>query len=223
MIKDFRLGIRMLKYAHAVKSSMIIAGVMIIVGGFMTAINFVSGDVAGFPGGYFTMLSSLFLVQMLSSVSISNLAQTSPARKRLQTSVPTVMNLVFMSIAFLITVAEEYVCILLKPEETQRIAEQLLFTAVIMGVVILYTAVAYKLFVLGTVFFVALFVPSYAFLLTGSGRVRLWESNGLFLQISLLGFAIIVLSCLLQYGISLALYRLPLSKRAQAATLRKQL
>lgn len=222
MLKDFKLGIRLLKYAHSARMTMIIAGVMVLFGILITPLNLINRE-ASLPGGYFIMLSVLFLIQLISSVSIAKLAQVSPAKKRLQTSVPTMLNLVFMSSGFFLSAVVEYICILLWPEETQLIAGRLLFTAVIMGVVILYSAVAYKLFFLGTVFFLVIFFTCYVFLSDGGWTVRLWESSGLFWQVVLIGFAIIALCCLLQYGISLALYRLPMSKYAQSATLRKQL
>lgn len=222
MLKDFKLGIRVLKYAHSARMTMIIAGVMVLFGILITPLNLINKE-ASLPCGYFIMLSVLFLIQLISSVSIAKLAQASPAKKRLQTSVPTMLNLVFMSSGFFLSAVVEYICILLRPEETQLIAGRLLFTAVIMGVVILYSAVAYKLFFLGTVFFLVIFFTCYVFLSDGGWTVRLWESSGLFWQVVLIGFAIIALCCLLQYGISLALYRLPMSKYAQSATLRKQL
>lgn len=221
MINNLKLGFKTLKYAHAVKSTLIMSGVIMILGILMCVMN-VAVEYT-FPGGYFFMLTALFMVQLLYSVNISNLVQASPVKKRLQTSVPAVMSTFCMLAGYLLTVLTEGIVAYFRPEGINYICGQILFTAVLAGVIMLYTGICYKYFAAATIMFAAVFSLFYSYLIRGWFISFAGGGWGMFALTAAIGLAVILICGVLQYLLSLAVYKVPLSKQAQAASLRKQL
>lgn len=223
MINDLRLGIKTLKYAHAVKSTLILGGLMMLMGIAVCILNLAVEN--SFPGGYFMMITTLFLLQLLYSVNMSNLVQASPVKKRLQTSVPAVMSTCCMLASYLLSVLTEGIIAYFRPERMDYICWQLLFTIVVMGVIRLYVAICYKYFVVGTVIFVVIFCVCYSCWMSDGGRLISFWGGGwtMFALTTAAGVAFILICGVLQYLLSLAVYKAPMSKRAQVASLRRQL
>lgn len=223
MINDLKLGFKILRYAHAVKVTLIMNVVIVIMGILLCVLNVMVEN--SFPGGYFIMLTALFLIQLIYSVNMSNLVQASPMKKRLQTSVPAVMSTFCMSAGYLITVLTEGIVVSFRPEGMSYICGQIVFTVVIMGVIMLYTGICYKYFVAATVMFIAVFFICYSYMAVGGGWYISFADGGWFMFIltAAAGLAVILICGVLQYLLSLAVYRAPMSKRAQAASLRRQL
>lgn len=223
MINNLKLGLKTLRFAHALKSSLIIGIVMAVLGVAMCLMGILGEE--NFMGGYFIMMLGLFLIQMLWSVNISNLVQASPVKKRLQTSVPAVLSTFCMTVGYLIVVLTEIVVGCIRPDRISYICVMILFTAIVMDIIMFYAALCYKYFVLATILFIACFVVCYGFLMTKTEQLAglMKFGWGSFVLITVLGIAILWVSGVLQYFISLAVYKAPMSKHAQSATLRRQL
>lgn len=226
MISDLKLGFKILRYAHALKSTSILAVIIVVFGLAWCVLNVVSPAAAGgIPGGYFLMLTGLFMVQLLYSVNMSNLVQASPAKKRLQTSVPAVLSTFCMLAGYLLTVLTAGITVCIRPEKVGIVCGQIIFTVVIMSVVMLYMAVCYKYFVTATVMFVGIFAVCYSYLACEKGWNISFAGNSWFIFVltAAVGLAAILVCGVLQYFLSLAVYKAPMSKRAQMASLRRQL
>ncbi len=223
MISDLKLGFRVLKYAHALKSSLAIGIIMAVLGVAMCLMGMLGME--NFMGGYFIMMMALFLIQLLWSVNASNLVQASPMKKKLQTSVPAVLSAFCMTAGYLLVVLTEVIVGCIRPDRLSYICVLILFTAIIMGVIMLYSAICYKYFFLGTILFIACFISCYSFLMSGTEQLaKLMQSDwNCFVLTSILGLVILWVCGVLQYFISLAVYKAPMSKRAQMAALRRQL
>lgn len=224
MINNLKLGFKIMKYGHSAKLSMIGSIVMIVLGILLCVINFTG--LYGFPGGYFFMVSVLLLLQLLSTVNAANLVQTSPVKKKLQTSVPALFSVLLMMAAYLLDVAVSAAAMGSNPDIVQYFCSQMLYTAVIMGGVMLYYGAVFKYFVVSTVFFLLVFVCIYPAAISGTIYWKFmpfaepWKNFGL---TAAAGLAIILVCGVLQYLISLAVYKAPISKRALGARLRSQL
>ena len=224
MINDLKLGFKLMKYGHSAKLS-IIGSIVLAVFGLVFCVISIAVSVS-FPGGYFLMMSVLLLLQLISTVNAANLVQTSPMKKKLQTSVPALFSVLLMLAAYLFNVVVAAISACAKPEAIKFFCTQIISTAVIMGVIMLYYGVVYKYFVASTVGFFIIFMfvyPSY------SGNELYWsfmpfaESWQNFVLTAVIGLGIILVCGVLQYLISLAVYKAPISKRALGARLRSQM
>lgn len=224
MINDLKLGFKMMKYGHAAKLSFIGSGAVAAVG-VLFSVASVMLDYA-FPGGYFFTMAALLLLQLLSTVNAANLVQTSPMKKRLQTSVPTVLSVTLMLAGYLLSVVTVGVVSASKPEALDIACTQIIITAAIMGIIMLYYGACYKYFVASTAVFITVFVIVYPSMLTGELHwsfmpfAKPWENFGL---TAVIGLAIVLVCGILQYLLTLAVYKTPISKLALGANLRRQM
>lgn len=93
MIKDIKFGFQIMKYGLNFKAS-IIALALCMGTGLFFAILLPVGAI----GCLYASMGSLFTVQLIHSVSVSTMVQTSPHKKRIQTLIPTVMGTLCMLI-----------------------------------------------------------------------------------------------------------------------------
>lgn len=224
MIRDIKLGFRLLKYGHGAKLSFVAGIIMVVFGVFYSILSILVSS--SFPGGYFIMMAALLLIQLLYTVSAASLVAASPARKRLQTKVPAMFSAVVMLAGHLINVVSLGIFARAEPRAMRNVCAMIIFTALIMGLIMIYAGIVYKYFALGTAAFIVGFfasgLPAQVFLQTG-GFMPLESLWGNFWLAAVLGLAIILVCGLLQYLISLAVYKAPVSKWALGARLRKQM
>lgn len=224
MINDLKLGVKLIRYAYGVKTNIVIAILLVAFGVFITLGVNLLGAAINVPGGFVVMLAPLFLTQMLNSVNVTNMAQASPVKKRLQTSVPTAINLFFMLLGYVIVSIAEYICVAAIPERRGSICGELFCIAIISAILIIYIAVAYKYFVISIILYVpAIFASVYYGKQIGWGTELFAGMKHLFAFTVVTGSVVIAAACLLHYFITLAVYKVPMSKYAQAAPLRRWL
>lgn len=227
MIRDMKLGIQLLKYGHGAKMSFV-AGIIMTVFGVLYSILGILAR-SNFPGGYFILLSALLLVQLLYTISAASLVAASPARKRLQTKVPAMLSTAAMLVGHLINVVSLGIFARVIPRAMGNVCGMIIITALLMGFVMVYAGIVYKLFALGTVVFIGMFAvicgPAFAggWQITASDFMPLESLWGNFWLAAALGLAVILVCGLLQYLLSLAVYKVPVSKWALGARLRDQM
>ena len=224
MINDLKLGVKLMRYAYGVKTNIAISILLVVLGVFMTLGVNLLGVASNMPGGFAVMLAPMFLIQMLNSVNVTNMAKASPAKRRLQTSVPTAINLFFMLLGYVIVSIAEYICVASIPERRGIICGELFCIATISAILIIYMAVAYKSFAISIILYVpAFFCSVYQGKLIGWGTELFAGMKHLFAFTVVAGSVVIAAACLLHYFITLAVYKVPMSKYAQAAPLRRWL
>lgn len=170
-------------------------------------------------GGYLLMVLAVYPAQLLSSLTVSNLVQTSPWKKALQTSVPTALT----AGAFALTYGGALIISLLRLNARPEMREDMVMILVLFTfeifLIMTYCGIAYKTYVLGTALFIIVFV-------IGSRVIQIGAALGVFRGVSVFvaacsGFAAMLLGSAVQYGLSLMLYKRALSKNAQYPGLRK--
>lgn len=176
------------------------------------------------------MMSALLLLQLISTVNAANLVQTSPMKKKLQTSVPVLFSIFLMLAAYLLNVVVVAVAVCANPEAVEHFCTLIMYTAVLMGVIMLYYGAVYKYFVASTAVFLIIFIFFYPSIISGDINDELlwsfmpfaepWQN---FALTAVIGLAVILVCGVLQYLISLAVYRAPISKLALGARLRSQM
>lgn len=226
MIKEIKLGIRMLRYAHGLKSNILI-GILLLAAGTAACVwGRESG--AELLGEYIFIWISVLPAQLLFSLSASNMLQASPMKKKMQTTVPALITWVCMMTMYLLVTAVRAVWIWFRPEEANHIGSRCIITALFMMLVMIYIGIAYKYFLISVIMMVLvmLFLNGGMENMFGLGFFGINGSgmNGPdFVPAAALGIGFLAVGFLLQYLVSLLLYKAPLSKMALAAPLRREL
>lgn len=210
-MRQFKLGWNLLRYAYGIKTGVICGGLCII-GGLV--INFF-----GYPfsqlGNFFLMMGGLWVLQVYYSIGVSNMVQSCPWKKQLETSIPALICFVASLIGYLL-VALLQLPHLGDADGEAVMVETCIGAAVLAFLLMVYMGAAYKLFVLSTIgFFVVVYgtawnlipLPTITFPSAGVAVV--------------VGLGIILLGAVLQYAISCLVYKLPLSKKGQIRALQK--
>ncbi len=219
MINSWKLGLKSIRYAYGKTSNCIMMIVFFLLGLVFYAMPDSTGN--GFLGGYMLMCVALMPVQMLYSLSVSNLVQSSPFKKKMQTSVPAVFACVNMLVLHIVNILIHWGHVIRYPASAQRMTQELLMQILSMLFLMVYMAVAYKFFVISMCLFIGIFGPIYV------GKIHtfgLLKTNNLALwQLAVLGLVVIAAGGVIQYMISLLIYKAPMSKMAQSPSLRKEL
>lgn len=232
MINNLKLGFKIMKYGHAAKLTYIASAVLLVIGIFFCILSCIVGGMTGehnlpLPGGYFMSLVAMFLLQMLSTVNAVNLVQTSPQKRRLQTSVPAAMSVTLMMAGYLFSAVILGITCLFHPEAIDSAAMQLIAAAILSGIVMVYYGACYKYFYTSTILFFIAFFFIYDFDFSSN-----WVPAGIlpadgtwagWVLALVLGVVIILVGGFLQYLISLAVYKAPVSKMALGAKLRAEM
>lgn len=223
MINDLKLGVRMLRYGHSVKANLAGGIMMVVTGLILQSLNVASVN-AQVPGSIFMLIGSLFPIQVLFSLNMSNFVQASPAKKRMQTSVPAVMSGCSMLAVYLLHVLIAVLLAAINPQLMSYLCSETVVLAFFAIILMLYLSACYKYFWGSAIVFFAAYFYIYTVLgrsrslfpMLGSGWVSL-------LLAAAVGIVLIAVGNLLQYGVFCLMYKVPLSKMAQAASLRKSL
>ena len=151
MIKDIKFGFQIMKYGLNFKASMI--GLAFCMGiGILFSILLQVGAI----GCLYASMGALFTVQLIHSVSVSTMVQTSPYKKKLQTIIPAVVGTLCMLIMNTFAVITQWMgyqrainntnpnlIIIYEPGEYET---GYIISSLILVYVLLYTAFAMKHF-----------------------------------------------------------------------------
>lgn len=210
-----KLGFKLLRYAWGIKTTLLSGGIFFLLG----LLSFTMSVQTWYLGGYLLMVLAVYPAQLLSSLTVSNLVQTSTWKKALQTSVPTALT----AGAFALTYGGALIISLLRLNARPEMREDMVMILVLFAfeifLIMTYCGIAYKTYVLGTALFIIVFV-------IGSSVIQIGAALGAFRGVSVFaaacsGFAAMLLGSAVQYGLSLMLYKRALSKNAQYPGLRK--
>ena len=226
MMNDIKIGVKMLRYAYGLKTNLVQGGIFLMLGIFYSIQGSMGNHFRGnlvFFGGLFLSCIGMLPVQMVYSLSMSDLVRTSPARKRMQTSVPVLLH---CSATFLIYLAECLLCVirgLWKPELAENMGRDILGIALITAFMMLYLGICYKYFIAATLVVVpCLCLWGVGGLEAGVIIDNLFGGRELpFWTAALEGAGILALGGAAEYLLTLLFYRAPLSKMAQPAPMRK--
>lgn len=229
MISNLKWGIKILGYGYGIRLSLIQGAIFVLV-----SVVFFATDAASPGGAYNGRIPSDFMFmcigllpgQVIYSLSAANMVQASPAKKKLQTAVPTVMTWGCLTILYLITALIRGILVLRYPARLSEVCNGLVILGVAIVLLMLYVGVTYKYF-LSTILFLLLFFLIVVFV--GPWAIGLWNPFGQ--NTTVFSFALAVVTGLVciaagglgQYFLSLLVYKAPVSKMAMAAPLRNDL
>lgn len=215
MIKQLKIGFQVMRYAYAVPSSIAFMIVIHLVGIAL----FIGNPPTNGMGVCFMALGALFPQQLIYSLAASNMVGSSGWKRRMETSIPVLTGFAVELLDYLIVLAASGLYLVSHPEDGADMALVVLTCGGLMAAVMIYGGMAYKFFIVSTiVFFVVVWGASMLLRLAQYEVIELGISFGGAVAIS---FALLIVGALAQYGISLLVYRVPLSKLAQMRGLRK--
>lgn len=225
MKNDFVKGIQFMRFSMSKYTNVIMMIVFFFLGlamELMESTGVVPRDMGGyFPigiGAIFMICAAMFPSQMIVSLTVCTMAQASPYKKKLQTSVFTVFLLVSSLVIFTLIVVIRCAGAVLQPELSM---EELDFlpVGVFAAFIILYSGVVYKFFIVSVILLWLTMMGIggfYGFMIgAGDDVLRLQGLAGVGPVMSIAAsYLLILVSAGLEYLISVALYRFPLSKFA---------
>lgn len=218
MINKIKTGIMLCRYGFSFKSN--VAGALIfMVLGIVMQINMING--MSFLGSMYIVLSAVFMYQLICSVTISTMIQTSGYKKQLQTLIPTITSVPFMMLMYTVCVIMYY---FMKSGSEEYAIKNLLLTAIFVFFMEIYTGTAYKYFVVSLG---VMLVSIYAFMFNSDRIMEMLMtvlsslSLNSFGAVIVIGYVAIIVGGVLEYLLSCLFYKKPLSKLAFGAALKK--
>lgn len=210
MIRDIKLGFRILKYGLNYKVTMV--GLLICcVGGLLM-------QFAEF-GILYVGIGAMLVIQLIHSVSVSTMVQTSPYKKKIQTTVPTLFAAGGMLITNTISVIAQWLGHQRAVNNTNpnfiityaqgEYETGFLFSSFALVFIVLYGALSMKCFWLGLIIFLGGFFGFMKFAVQGEISYIMMPE---WLAI-VLSYVITLLGCLAMYAISCITYKRDYSKR----------
>lgn len=221
MINDWKLGMKMMRYAYGIKINCILGGIMLALGIAAIALGGTVRD--AFPATYMILAVGVLPVQMLYSLSITGMLQASPMKKKLQTSIPAMVNFTIMSAMYLVIVLIYGIMLIGNPEEQSWACLNLVMLVFMMLVIMFYTGVAYKHFIIAS----AIIIPILCFTLSTGLTNKEWLFHFLalekysFWQAVVGGIGLLAIGAFIQYLSSLLVYKAPIDKMSQSVLLRR--
>lgn len=175
----------------------------------------ISSKGTSFLGGFYLMMTGMFAYQLIMSMDISEMVQSSAAKRKLQVGLPVVASTVVYLASYTFLLVERVILIHQNPQSKEELLYTLFTILLIMITVYIFSSICYKYFVAGFISFLILFIG------VDTGAVILWNNGiGAWLcQIGLgwlavLGYAVVLLGGGIEYLLGSLLYRKPLSEFA---------
>lgn len=211
MLKDLKMGFQLMKYGYKIKMNVIMMVVILAFG----IVAEISSKGTSFLGGFYLMMTGMFAYQLIMSMDISEMVQSSAAKRKLQVGLPVVASTVVYLASYTFLLVERVILIHQNPQSKEELLYTLFTILLIMITVYIFSSICYKYFVAGFILFLISFIG------VDTGAVILWNNGiGAWLcQIGLgwlavLGYAVVLLGGGIEYLLGSLLYRKPLSEFA---------
>lgn len=205
------MGFQLMKYGYKIKMNVIMMIVILAFG----IVAEISSKGTSFLGGFYLMMTGMFAYQLIMSMDISEMVQSSAAKRKLQVGLPVVASTVVYLASYTFLLVERVILIHQNPQSKEELLYTLFTILLIMITVYIFSSICYKYFVAGFILFLILFIG------VDTGAVILWNNGiGAWLcQIGLgwlavLGYAVVLLGGGIEYLLGSLLYRKPLSEFA---------
>ncbi|MBQ6787796.1 MAG: hypothetical protein IJO85_08745 [Lachnospiraceae bacterium] len=211
MIKQLKMGMKMLRYTFGIKTSLGLGGVLFVLGILFHG--------TGGSGSYLILTGGLWIVQLLYSLPVSGMIQTSPWKRELQTSGVAIVS--FFSFLFFYLI-DAVLLLLFEQQKVNMIGTKLVIDGIIILFFMIYCGFAYKFFIVSTILFlVSYFGMSFVQRINVGNNIYTWLNSISLVQGAIIGGILIVLGGLVQYAVSCLVYKCPFDKNSQLRGLQK--
>lgn len=221
MKQEFSKIKKLLKFGIGVKSQIVFSVIFLVAGSLMEIFPVFGSEYMGIDvGAIFLLCSVMFPAQLIMSLGMSQWVQASPYKKKFQTSIPAKMTTFGNVIMFAWSVLLQVISTAMHGKTLADAANHLLLIGIWAFLILIFTGVCYKFFLLSMV---VLYAITFLIGMFGGIGMRFLVPQGFFhpVAVIVIDLALILLGGLIQYGISMALYHVPLSKIAFGAAMRR--
>lgn len=217
--ESWRFAMKCMRLSYNVKTNLICMGLLAALG-LVYEIFHIGGEGMG---AYLLLVVSMYPAQYVNSLCGSQLVQSSPYKKTLMTSLPTALTFCSGIAVYLAVVVIEVVRACVGQGSMGHSSRLILLCGVLLLLLNLYVGVAYKYFAV-SIFLLAVCMVGFYNLSGIMGDTALAQ---FFLAIPLpvalvIGLCCALLGGVMQYGVSLLVYKKPMSRRAIYGLLRQQ-
>lgn len=209
-MKELMKAFQFAKYGLAFKMQRVIGILFFLLGIVYEIISKGTSEM----GGFYCVISGMMLTQSIISVDLSTMVQSSPYKKKLQTSLPTLVSLIVMMATFSVWLIIHEVLMQTSADAAVRERQIAVFyIVVILGFLVqLYMGLAFKFF-LAAIFVFLVLVCGYSGLPSENiqwGSLPPWSKSLWGPAVS--GYLVFLLGSAGQYGISLLFYKKKLNE-----------
>lgn len=204
-----------MRYGYGLKMSIGFVAFFVLAG---ILLSFVSEMTPG--GAYMIMVAGMWPVQMICSLGTANFVRSSPWKRSVETTAPTLLGFLNFLACYLIVFLTCLPRFVAGTQESTAIAGDMIIVGTLTALMMVFCGMAYKYMVAATITFFA----AYLMIITFSNIFKFWlveHSSMPFFVGALIGLAEIVAGAVAEYAITCVLYKRPMSKSAQFAGLRK--
>lgn len=220
LMEDLRLGWKTLRYSYGLKGNLACCILFLIVGIFFEVIG---KGTTGY-GAMFVFVVMLYPIQLVMSVDVSSMAQSSVYKKRLQTSAPAVVTGVVELVLYTLLVIERQIFSIYYPSEGLQ-WKSLAWTAIGMVVISIAMTLMYKYYTVGLIVvvlfstLVAMITNPFMFLQEKNLLSEIKINSGIYI---LIGYLCVIVIPILHYSISNILYKKSLCEKSFGLSLKKK-
>jgi MFS family permease len=225
MIKQIKLGMKLIKYSYGAVMSVFGTAISLAIGILLYVFPYPSQSASSFSmmGCFMIVAAGLWPFQMICTLSVPHIVQTSARKKELQTAVPALASFFLNLFDYLLVVVLQLLPVTANSSDAQM-KNNLLITGIFIFLISLYGGGAYKYFFTSTVLLMLVCMAGGAWIgMSGVlGNSLLPFLFGLSYPAAfLIGLGCIAAGAVIQYGLTLLLYKKPLSKAAQFQAIQK--
>ena len=218
MISDLKMGFKVIKYGLNFKANIFSMLLLLVLGCVMTIMT------PTMPAsGMYIGIGSIMVAQLIHSVAVSTMVQTSPYKKKLQTLIPAFYSGCYLLIANTVSVCLYVVGMHIMEWDIAEISNAILLMCGLMIIMLIYMGAAMKLFWPSTIVFFVAFMVYFMFMniildnMVGTELVMIMP-----LEMSILvSYVVVILASVLMYLIFYATYKLEYSKTTWEAALKR--
>ena len=173
-------------------------------------------------GAVFLFSSAMFPAQLVMSLNMSQMVQASPYKKKLQTSIPAKMTTAGVMIMLGWSIFLQVISCMISGKNFADQGVKLLMTGMWAFVILLFTGVCYKFFVISMIIMYILVIG--AGMLVGIAQQFFIPKGFIHPLVAIVADIVLVLTGgVIQYGFMKLFYKFPLSKAAFGAAIKREM
>ena len=216
MFKEWINAYKIISYGLAIKRQMAFAIAFLLIGIALDAVT----KGAQPTGGFYIVLSGMFIYQLIISSDVSTLIQSSPYKKKIQCTYPLLATVPWIFIAFTIVAVMHW--FFAKNGDTEQIAEQgriILTIGAFVFICLIYFGLVYKYFLISTICMVFTISPcTLIFMGVIRKHYSLFENYWLCVAIV---YGLLIVGTVISWYLSKLVYKKDMSKAAFKMMMKK--
>ena len=222
MFEQVKYGLKLVKYGLAFKMQIAFSVIFLLFGVFVEF----AGRGRNMLGGFYIVLSAMFIIQLIISLDLSTMVQTSPYKKKLQTSIPILACTPIMLFAYTVVVLIRLYYIYLDPAISGDTENRAAVKAGLAAIILLlffvsaYMGICFKYFLVSLIGLMMVVFPiSFIF-----NVPRIFEAIDKIptAAIVAVGYILIIAGQCISYLLTRLTYKKDLSRYAFGAAMKRQ-